>query len=225
MGQAIGQVLSLGVGVALSPVPIVAVIVMLGTRRGPANARAFLVGWLVGLGAVGAIVLVISGGAHAGTRPHPALWVSLLELGVGLLLGLVAVRSWRHRPRGDEKPRLPRWLRAVDTFTPTRAAAMGVALSAVNPKNLLLTVAAATAIAQTDARTVGEIVALAVFAVVGALGPGLPLLAVRVLGERSQALLADLQDWMARHNAAIITAICLVLAAKSIGDAISGLSS
>ncbi len=32
MGEAIGQILSLGVGVALSPLPIVAVVLMLGTR-------------------------------------------------------------------------------------------------------------------------------------------------------------------------------------------------
>ena len=34
MGQAIGQVLSFGVGAALSPVPIIAVVLMLATPRG-----------------------------------------------------------------------------------------------------------------------------------------------------------------------------------------------
>jgi hypothetical protein len=44
MADAIGQVLSLGVGVALSPVPIIAVVLMLGTPRARANGPAFVLG-------------------------------------------------------------------------------------------------------------------------------------------------------------------------------------
>jgi hypothetical protein len=38
MGQAIGEILPLAVGVALSPVPIIAIILMLGTPRARSNA-------------------------------------------------------------------------------------------------------------------------------------------------------------------------------------------
>jgi hypothetical protein len=48
MGEAIGQSLPLAIGVALSPVPIIAVVLMLTTAR--ANGPAFVLGWLVGLG-------------------------------------------------------------------------------------------------------------------------------------------------------------------------------
>ncbi len=37
MGQAIGQVLSYGVGVALSPVPVIAVVLMLASPKGRIN--------------------------------------------------------------------------------------------------------------------------------------------------------------------------------------------
>jgi hypothetical protein len=56
MGEAMGQVLSFGVGVALSPVPIIAGVLMLGTPRARVNGPAFVVGWVVGLAAVGTIV-------------------------------------------------------------------------------------------------------------------------------------------------------------------------
>ena len=46
---------------------------------------------------------------------------------------------------------MPSWMRTIDTFTPTRSLAIAVALSGLNPKNLLLTVGAAAAIAQTGA--------------------------------------------------------------------------
>ena len=65
MGEAIGQVLSLGVGVALSPVAIIAVVLMLGTPRARANGPAFVLGWVVGLAIVGTLVLIAAGGADA----------------------------------------------------------------------------------------------------------------------------------------------------------------
>ena len=49
MGQAIGEILPLAVGVALSPIPIIAIILMLGTPRARSNGPAFALGWLVGL--------------------------------------------------------------------------------------------------------------------------------------------------------------------------------
>ena len=42
MGQAIGEVLPLAVGVALSPLPIVAVVLMLVTVRAKVNGPAFI---------------------------------------------------------------------------------------------------------------------------------------------------------------------------------------
>jgi len=40
MGQAIGDILPLAIGVALSPVPIIAIVLMLGTPRARANGTA-----------------------------------------------------------------------------------------------------------------------------------------------------------------------------------------
>ncbi len=37
-------------------------------------------------------------------------------------------------------------------------------------------------------------------------------------------MLDGLGDWMGQHNAAIMAALCLIIGAKLIGDAIGGLS-
>jgi threonine/homoserine/homoserine lactone efflux protein len=223
MADAIGQVLSLGVGVALSPVPIIAVVLMLSTRRARVNGPMFVLGWIVGLGVVGAIVLVAAGGADASDDAEPATWVGILEIVLGLLLALVAVRQWRGRPRAGEGAGLPKWMRTIDTFTPGRSAGIAVALSAINPKNLLLTVGAAAAIAQTGAETGEQAVALAVFVLVGTLGPGAPVAIYFALGDRARSMLEGLKAWMGAHNAAIMAVLCLVIGAKLIGDGISGL--
>jgi threonine/homoserine/homoserine lactone efflux protein len=223
MAEAIGQVLSLGVGVALSPIPIIAVVLMLGTRRGRVNGPAFLLGWVVGLAVVGAIVLVAASGAGANEDAEPATWVDVLKLVLGVLLLLVAARQWRGRPRAGQATELPKWMRTIDTFTPGRSFAIAAALSGINPKNLLLTVGAAAAIAQTGIGTGEQAIALAVFILVGTLGPGIPVALYFALGERAKRLLGELERWMGAHNAAIMAVLCLVIGAKLIGDGVSGL--
>ena len=43
------------------------------------------------------------------------------------------------------------------------------------------------------------------------------------LGARAEGVLDDLKLWMAAHNSAIMAVLCLVIGAKLIGDAITGL--
>ncbi|HEY3828679.1 MAG TPA: GAP family protein [Solirubrobacteraceae bacterium] len=225
MGQAIGQVFSFGVGVALSPVPIIAVVLMLATPKGGVNGPAFLVGWIAGLVVVGTIVLLIASGGEASKAGAPADWVSILKIGLGVLLLGLAVKQWRGRPRGDGVPELPGWMKTVDTFTPTRSAAIAALLSGINPKNLILVVGAAAAIAQTGVSAGDQAVALAVFVALGTLGVGTPVAIYFLMGKRASKILGELHDWMARENATIMAVICLIIGAKLIGDAISALSS
>jgi Sap, sulfolipid-1-addressing protein len=93
MGEAIGQLLPFAVGVAVSPMPIVAVVLMLVTRRARTNGPAFLVGWIAGIAILGAILLAIAGPASASDDGRPAAWVDWLKLVLGLLLLLVAARQ------------------------------------------------------------------------------------------------------------------------------------
>jgi threonine/homoserine/homoserine lactone efflux protein len=224
MGEAIGQVLSLGVGVALSPVPIIAVVLMLATPRGRTNGPAFLLGWIVGLAAAGTIILLLSGGADASDDGAPATWASILKLILGLALAAIAVKQWRGRPQGDTEPELPKWMSTIDAFTAARSLAMGAVLSAVNPKNLIIIAGAAAAIASTGSSTGDQAVALAVFVAIGTLGPGAPVAIYFLMGDRAPKVLDGLKGWMARENTTIMAVLCLVIGAKLVGDAISGLS-
>jgi threonine/homoserine/homoserine lactone efflux protein len=213
------------VGVALSPLPIVAVVLMLVTPRGRANGLAFVVGWLLGLGIVGAIVLVASSDASTSSESEPATWVSWLQLLLGLLLVLAGVREWRSRPQGAETPPTPKWMGALDTFAPPKAAGAGLVLSAANPKNLLLAVAGAVAIAQTGIPGSQQAVAWIVFVLIATVGVAAPVAIAIVMGERARDLLDRLKDWLAFNNAVIMGVLMLVIGAKLIGDAISGFSS
>lgn len=224
MGQAIGGSLPLAVGVALSPVPIIAVVLMLTTGRARTNGPAFVLGWLAGLGIVGTIMLVIAAPADPSSSGAPATWVSWLKIVLGALLLLVAIRQFRSRPRGDEHADMPRWMGAIDSFKPAAALGSGAALAAANPKNLLLVVGGAAAIAQTGISGPQQAIAFVVFAVIGTMGVGIPVIIDVVMGERSGEILGRLKDWMGQHNAVIMSVLCLLLGVKLLGDAIGALS-
>ena len=224
MGNAIGQTLSLAVGVALSPLPIIAVILMLVTPRARSNGPAFVAGWLVGLAIVGAVVLLIAGPANANDDGEPATWVDVLKLVLGLLLVIVAFRQWRARPHDGEEAPTPKWMGAIEAFTPVKAAGAGAVLAGANPKNLLLAVGAAAAIAQTGIPGGEQAVAYGVFAVIGTVGVAAPVAIYFGMGDRAGPILDRLKAWMAQHNAVIMAVLCLVIGAKLVGDAIAGFS-
>jgi threonine/homoserine/homoserine lactone efflux protein len=218
-------VLPLAVAVAIFPVPIIGAVLMIGSDRGTTKGLAFVVAWCVGLAAVGAVALVLTGVADGSDEGEPATWVSVLLLCLGLLVLGLAVKQSRSLPSaGDETP-VPGWMRTVGDFTTAKAAGAGFALTALNPKNVLLTVAAAAEIAEVGLPVGQQAVVLLGFVLVASAGVLTPLLLSLSLGDRSRGLLDSLRGWMARNNAVIMTVLLLLIGAKLIGDAVSGFSS
>ena len=223
MLEAIGAILPLSVAVALSPVPIIAVILMLVSAKARVNGPMFIVGWVVGLAVIGVIVLAAAGPADASDDGDPATWVAVVELVLGALLLLVAVKQWRGRPRDGEVPSMPKWMGAIDGFTPVKATGAGALLSGLNPKNLLCAVAAGTAIAQLEIDGAEQAVAYAVFALIGTIGVAIPVVVYFALGDRAPAMLQRLQTWMAQNNAVIMSVLMLVIGVKVLGDGLGKL--
>jgi len=214
----------MAIGIALSPIPIIAVVLMLTTPRARSNGPAFVGGWLLGLAIVGVIVLAIIGPSSSSTG-QPATWVSVVKIVLGVLLFLVALQQFRRRPRhGDQTP-MPRWMGTIDRFKPVTSVGAGAVLAGANPKNLLLAVGGAATIAQTGIAGGKQALAYIVFALVATIGVGAPVVIYFAMGERSAGLLAEVKEWMGRYNAVIMSVLCLVIGVKLIGDAISGLAS
>jgi threonine/homoserine/homoserine lactone efflux protein len=224
MGQAIGDFLPSAIVVAISPLPIIAVVLMLVTPRGRVNGPLFVAGWGLGLAIVGVIVLSVAGTAGATGSGGPATWVDWLFLVLGLGLVGLAARQWRGRPHGDEEPVTPKWMGALDHFTPVKAGGAGVVLSALNPKNLLLALAAGISIAEAGISKGEEVASYVVFVVIASIGVAAPLVIYFAMGERSGEILQRMKTWLGHNNAVIMAVLLLVIGVKLIGNAISGFS-
>jgi hypothetical protein len=194
---------------------------VLGTPRARANGPAFTLGWIVGLVAVSVIILVVAGGAD---DPDSATstGVNWVQVGVGLLFFSLAHRQWRSRPARGEEVELPKWMASVDHFGPVKTLGLGLALSAANPKNLVLTAAGAAAIAQAGLSTGDEAVALVVFVGIASITVAGSVALYLVAGERAAAPLASIKDFMGQHSAVIMMVLFLVLGAKILGDGLGG---
>lgn len=221
MGSTIGEILPLAVGVALSPLPIVSVILMLSTPRGKANGLLFLLGWFVGCAVVCAIGTTLSSAASSGdTAPSTVTRVVVSVLGALLLL--LAIKQWRSRPKPGTEPPLPKWMQAMDTVTPPKALVMAFLLSAVNPKNLMLGLAAGSTIAAASLAGTQQAFAIAVFSLIAMIGVAIPFVIYIGAGAKAEHILGDLKTWMVAHNAAIMAVLFLIFGVKLLGSGLGG---
>ncbi|MFI5632749.1 GAP family protein [Streptomyces sp. NPDC051664] len=224
MGKVLGDVLGYAAGVMISPLPIIAMILVLATPRGRLGGSVFAIGWVVGLSALGAVMLAIGGPGGASADGQPATWVGGLKLGLGVLLALFGVRLWHRRPRGVSQVELPKWMGAIDRFTPVKILGLALLLSAANVKNAAFTVAASASISSSGIPVGEQIAALAVFVVIASLGVLAPLAVFLVAGERARSTLSGWKNWAAQHNTAVMAVLCFVIGLKLLGDGIAVLA-
>ena len=87
---------------------------------------------------------------------------------------------------------------------------MGCLLAGVNPKNLMLAVAAGTGLAPLGLSTGDAVGSLLVFVAIGSLTIAGPVVYYLVGGEQAKARLDELKDWLAVHNDAVMAVLFLV---------------
>jgi threonine/homoserine/homoserine lactone efflux protein len=220
IGDAIGSMLGLAAGVAVNPLPIVAVILLLGAPRGASAGVLFAAGWLLGLAVLGSVILLIADPVDATSGSGPAAWTGWLKLALGAALLLLAIRQWRKRPaEGEQKPP-PKWTVSLATTTPAKAFGLGAFLASLNPKNAALTIAAAASIASTGVSGGAQAVAIGAFVLIGSLGALIPLGTYFLTGDNAAQTLASWQQWFVKNSSAIVAVLFFVIALNLIGSGI-----
>lgn len=220
MGAVIGDILPLAVGVAISPIPIIAAILMLLSPRARVTSVGFLLGWVAGIVIAVTVFTLLSSVLPAGDDDDSNPVRGVVQLVLGVLLLLLALRQWRGRPKGDKEPALPKWMQAIDQVTFAKALGLGFLLSALNPKNLLLAAAAGTDIGTADLDTGSIVVVIAVFSLIAASTILVPVVGYLIAADRLKAPLAALRGWLAKENAVIMAVLLLVIGANLIGKGI-----
>jgi hypothetical protein len=221
MGDALVGMLPYALGLLVSPVPIVAVILLLVSRGGVAKAAAFETTWLV---ASFAVVLGLARLAALLPRPHGAHlagWerAATLAAAVGLLAaaGVEAVRL-----RRGASGSTPRWMTAVDDVTPPRAVGVALALLLANPLNAGMLLGASLELSHRRLHTAGAGLAAALFTLAASLAVLAPYAVALVAGPRSP-LLHRARRWLIAHNGLLSCALLLAFGAVFLVRGLRGL--
>jgi len=223
VGEVIGELLPVALGVAISPVPIIAVILMLLAPQARAASVGFLAGWVLGITVVVVVVTLVVGPVDDSEPGDQSTFVSVLKLVLGAAAVLLAVKQWRSRPRAGQAPVLPAWMSAIDTISAAKAFGLGGLLSGVNPKNLALCLTGGVTIGSGALSSGETVVAVAVFVLVGSITVALPVVGYLVAQQRMQGPLDELREWLTLHNAAVMTVLLAVIGVSIFGKGVAGL--
>lgn len=222
MFEAIGELLPLAVGVSISPLPIIAMIVLLMSPQARLTAPVFLLGWLAAI--VGALLLfswLSDLGLGSGGKGHGAAMVKLV---VGVLLLGLAWHEWRARPAPGEVAALPHWLAAVEHMGPLAAAGLGFGIYAANPKNLTVGMAAGISFGAHHLPPGQTIFTVIIYLLIAAVTIWLPILGYFLAERRVRPWLDEMRVWLTQHNAAVMAVLLLVIGAMMSGKGIAALA-
>ena len=217
LAAAVADLFLLAMGVALSPFPLVAAIAAAGADD-PATGPSFAAGWVAGLGALAALLLLAAGEIDP-TNLTPDAWVQIV---VGAALLLAALAKWRKRARGGDATAPPRWMASLDGGG-ARAFGIGAALAGANPKNLALATAGAAVVHYHGLFGREAVAAALAFVALGSFSVlGIVLLAASG-GRRVAGALEALKRFMLRHNNLILTLVFAVIGAKVLWNGLAAL--
>ncbi|KRC61424.1 hypothetical protein ASE14_11140 [Agromyces sp. Root81] len=220
MGEVIGGILPLALGIAISPIPIIAAILMLLSPKAKGTSVGFLIGWVLGI-VVAVVVFTLLASIIPEQDPDaskPIAGVIKILLGAGLLF--LALKQWRGRPKDGEAAALPKWMSAIDSMTTMRGAVLGFLLSAVNPKNLLMAAGAGVLIG-TGGLNGGEIaLVIVIFVIIAACSVAVPVIAYLLASTKMAAPLEALRGWLVQNNATVMAVLLLVIGVVMIGKGI-----
>lgn len=221
MGPIIGELLPLAVGVAISPIPIIAGILMLLSPRARSTGVGFLLGWLAGIVVVATVFTLLSSVLPEESEDSSKPILGVVQLLLGALLVLLAVKQWRGRPRSGTEAAMPKWMQQIDEMSFVSAFGLGLLLSGANPKNLLLGASAGLSLGGADLSGGETALSIVVFTVLAGSTVLVPVVSFLLASDKLRQPLNRLRDWLQAENAVIMTVLLLVLGVVVIGKGLA----
>jgi hypothetical protein len=207
LGSGLKELIPLALIIAISPLSIIPGILVLHTPRPRPTSLAFLVGWILGIAVItGAFV----GGAdlsNNGLDSKPT-WAPYVRIVLGAALITFGLYRWFGRHR---RAHSPKWMTAMGSMGPRRAFITAIVLTVANLKVFAMCAAAGVAIGTAALGRTGAWQAVLIFTALAASTVAIPALGYLFLGERLDAPLNRVKNWMERTHSALVAAILLVI--------------
>ena len=213
------EALVYAVAVAVSPVPIGAILLLLTCPERAAKGLSFLAGWVVGVGTLAVLFVVLVD--ELGLSDADPLWIAIPEIVLGITFLLIAAALWIRRDRSRETG-VP-WIDAIDHLTATRSGGLGIVLSGANPKIAALALGAALSLADASAGTTTTAVSSALFIVIGAAGVAAPLAVHLAAPARTASALLRFRVWLGGRETLVLVVFGLVVGGLFLREGVAAL--
>lgn len=211
MGNVVGEILPYAMAVAISPIPIIAVVLTLLSPKAKAASIGLLAGWVAGIIVTVALFILVS---EMLPEDRSDGWMPILgtiKIALGAVFLFMAIKQWRSRPKKGMEVTLPTWMQAIDKAGVMSAAVIGFLLSAVNPVNLLMLVSAGLTIGSSELSGGSLAIVVTVFVAIAASTMVIPVACYLLAARKLARPLELLRGWLARYNAVIVALLLLVV--------------
>ena len=222
MRNLVGDLLPLALVVTVSPINIVAAILLLFSKRPIANAAIYLLGFVLGVAAMLSGITALADAIGIAPGSERSQGASALLLALGLVLIVVGVRKVSHRRGLEQEPDQPRWMKGIDDFGAGRSFLVGASVGALNPKNIAVAFATAVIVATAQLPVGQQVGVIAIYTLIASLGVATPIVAALALGDRSESVLSSWRQWLDRNSGTVMAVIFLFFGVLLLGKGISG---
>jgi len=226
MGAAIGYILPDALGIAISTVPIIAVILILFTKKAKSNGLAYLLGWIIGLALLCGIVFALASlmkPAAPGSGPNYV--TAIIKIVLGLLMVFLGFKQWSGRPKKGEQAKFPAWMATLDTITPPKAFLLAAFLGIVNTKNIPIVLSAVPDLNSMGLGMTLELIVLGILVLLGSVLIAVPVLANLFFGEKTKPVLNTWKGWLVENNHTVLFLVFLIIGVMICSKGIEGLFS
>ena len=188
------NLLLLGIATTISPLFVIAAVLMMSESEKVRTSWAAAFGWAVSIGVCCAAMVVLGGVVHdSGSAHRKHWWFGAIDLAVGLVVAYLALREFR-RSRSNADRDLPKWMNRVGTMSVITAFGLGLFL----PANVLA-YAAGSEIVQQHFHGAEKWVAVGLYVLIGSLLEVMPVLYLTLRPKNRERLLRTWHRWLDSH--------------------------
>jgi hypothetical protein len=216
----LGQLIPIGLLLALGPTRIMSTLLLLTSDYPMRNALAFLGGVASLYLAVGGVTLVFFGRTLSDLSTGTIIIDAILIV-AGVLLLVLAARSYFIAPDADAPP--SGWMQRVTSLSASQAFLFGVIL-ACSIRYALIFLSGVALIYETGVSPAQGAIALLVLVTLALLFQLILVSLYAANSRRARTQLSALMDWLNLHNRVIMTALFLALGIIFLVKGVSGLT-
>ncbi len=218
------QYLPLAAGIMLSPMPIIASLVLTATGRAAKGGTMFVLGWVLSILGFMIFAVIFLQDLRAQDPESISLFAIIFQFLFALVFMWVAWSNWASRPRNVINFPPPHWIESFSKYSNARLFWMGMVMNFINVKNLPIMITAGLAISKSAEGVGVGLWNATIFALVSSIGVILPWLGGVFGSERTKPVIERVRNWLYHYNNIIMAVLFFYMGIMLLATALTNLS-